>query len=167
VPGPWPDDILTTLAESLRATGADGLLAVGREVPERTFLSHGQPPGEPTECAETLASWIAGIALTPPPPTGKRGCTSKSVLSLHLTLYRCVPTMDDDGTPPAPDELSLSAEGLQFDGWGMWREVHRGWTSGTLFDDLGCEAIDLSRGMVVLPPLGGLAGWDITVLVTL
>lgn len=163
----YPDDELCVLCDSLLDVAAAALTAASRDVPARQFVSASQPPGEPTECAETLAAWPGPLRLPPPPPGGQRGCTSKTVAELHLTLYRCVPTMQEDGTPPTTAELDASGRGLAVDGWVIWRAILNGWSDGTLFEDIGCQVIDLSRGAVNLPPLGGLAGWDVTVLVTL
>lgn len=164
---PYPDDELVILLSSLLATASGALTAAGQSVPVRQFVSASQPPAEPTECAETLAVWSGPLRTVPPPPGGKRGCTSKTIAELHVTLYRCVPTMQETGTPPIPADLDASGSSLAVDGWVIWRGVLTKWSDGTLFPDLGCEQVDLTRGAVNLPPLGGLAGWDVTVLVTL
>jgi hypothetical protein len=75
--------------------------------------------------------------------------------------------MQDDGTPPTADALNDSGRSLAVDGWVLWRAILAAWSAGDLFEDLGCQSVDLSRGAVNLPPLGGIAGWDITILVTL
>ena len=163
----YPDDELVTLAQSLLDVAAAALTAAGQDVPDRVFISASQPPAEPTECAETLAAWPGPLRTVPVPPLQKRGCTSKTLAELHVTLYRCVPIMQEDGTPPTVAELDASGKSLAVDGWVIWRAVLRAWSDGTLFDDISCQSIDLSRGMINLPPLGGIAGWDITVLVSL
>jgi len=164
---PYPDDELNILMDSLLDVAVQALTDAGQNVPVRQFVSASQPPVEPTECAETLAVWAGPLRTAPQPGTGKRGCSAKTVAELHVTLYRCVPIMEESGDPPPVADLDASGRSLSVDGWVIFRRVLSDWSGGDLFENIGCERIDLSRGMINLPPLGGIAGWDLTVLITL
>ena len=50
--------------------------------PRAELARAGEPPAEPTECAETLAAWPGPLRTVPVPPAQKRGCTSKTVAEL-------------------------------------------------------------------------------------
>ena len=108
----YPATILADLAQDLLTVGENALLAAGLDLPQRRFVSHGQPAGElltGDDCPSTLAAWISRVGIPPRPPgTGKAGCSTKSVAELNLTLYRCVPTMLEDGSPPDPLDLDAS-----------------------------------------------------------
>lgn len=97
------------------------------------------------------------------------GCSTKSVVEINLTLYRCVPTMEEDGSPPDPADLDASGKALATDGWVLWFGILRAWGDGTLFEDLEltCQQFDVSGGTLSLPPTGGLAGWSLVGRLTL
>lgn len=172
----YPATILADVLQDILECGEASLIAAGRDLPARRFVSHGQPPGElltgdGDECSpSTLAAWCARITV-PPKPQGMTGsgCSTKSIVELHLTLYRCVPTLLEDGSPPDPADLDASGKALATDGWVLWFGMLKSWGDGSLFDDLelSCSAFDPAGGGIALPPTGGLAGWDIIGRLTL
>lgn len=167
----YPATILADVAQDLLDNGVASLTAAGRTIPDRLMVTHGQPVGEMLEdCVETLAAWVSAIGIPPRPPgTNHAGCSTKSVVSLNLTLYRCVPTMQEDGSPFEPAVYDASGKALATDGWVLWFGILAAWGDGSLFEDLGlaCSAFDVSGGTISLPPTGGLAGWNLTGRLTL
>lgn len=124
---------------------------------ERAFVSAGRPDPE----CEALAVWVEDITA---PNPAKAGCSVEPRATFHVNLYQCL-TMTTSGEVIQRDALDLAD-----DAWAMWCGILVGFRDGTLFGEdasVACGSIDLSRGMRVVPTLGGIGGWEATIIVTL
>ena len=127
----------------------------------RAFISHALPP---MDC-DSLVVWTDTINATAP---NKGVCSVVSKWTVHVSRYKCVPTMDNDGNALPASEYQDSALDLAEEGASIWYGVIDAWSDGSLFDGLiGCEAIDFTQGMRALVPQGGIGGWDLTIIVSL
>jgi hypothetical protein len=138
----------------------DGLLdsADSWVTTSRSFVSHGRP----VAACDELAVWCERIDAGQTP---KGPCQLQPSITLHVTLFRCVPTMAEDGNELPAAVYDASAHELADDGWAIWLGILHGYHNGGLFGDTitcECEALDLTGGVVALEPQGGMGGWDAT-----
>lgn len=84
-----------------------------------------------------------------------------------ITLFRCVPTMNDKGTPPSPDDLTQSAAGLSRDMWALMQGLYVAMHSHSLYTGQ-IAANDVNIGLVhPLTPSGGYAGFEVRLAILL
>jgi hypothetical protein len=125
----------------------------GRRLPQRRYVSHGQPPIE--ECDGVLVVWFSQVEVR---QIGLRdaGITNR-VVAVNIDVWRCWPTGDTQ--PPQPTELSAASSIVADDcdrltaGLSAWL-VER------------CGPVEW-RPAVPLGPQGGLAGWRLQVSLAL
>lgn len=128
----------------------------------RSFVSHGKP----VPACDELAVWCERMDAGQVP---KGPCQTTPNITLHVTLFRCVPTMAEDGSELPADVYEASALALADDGWAILRGIVDGYHNGGLFgSDIAttCEALDITGGVVALEPQGGMGGWDAIVKFT-
>jgi hypothetical protein len=72
---------------------------------------------------------------------------------------RCVPTLDENGNPPSPDDVAAATAVLNMDLWSIWTRVRTEHKAGTLFSgDCGHLFYD---GATAIEEEGGVAGYQI------
>jgi hypothetical protein len=128
----------------------------------RAIVTQGAPAAD---CA-LLAVW-AEKADGGPFGQAKAACQIQPRWWLHVTYWGCTPVMQNDGTAPPADVLTANALDFAAVGDAIWHGIIDQWHAGTLLDGYACGSIDLTQGMRTLPPQGGMAGWDATIIVTL
>ena len=146
---------LWTLAEDVLAE-CEQLLAqtvTGRDLPERRYVSHGQPPVE--DCDGVLVVWFAQVDTRQVGPRDS-GVTNR-VAVLAVDVWRCWPTGDTH--PPTVRDLSRASLVVADD-----CDRLTGGLAGFLGDR--CGTVEW-RPAQPLGPQGGLAGWRLQVAVSL
>ena len=142
---------LWTLAEETLAE-CEQLLAqtvTRRTLPERRYVSHGQPPVE--DCDGVLVVWLPQVE-TRQVAARDAGQTMR-VAGLAIDVWRCWPTGDTH--PPKVSDLSEAALTLVDDVDRLTEGL-----AGFLADR--CASVEW-RAAQPLGPLGGLAGWRLQV----
>lgn len=148
-------------------------VAQGVDLPDRRYVTLGEPahdlgPEAGTDCAgqvtvsmDFIGSGLPGAETSDSNQT--RGCTITDFVSYTIELVRCVPTLENDGTPPSLTDLDDSALDLSIDGYLLRRSIHNAWSSGVFCN---CQDIAIGR-LEVISPRGGVAGWRQTLQVDL
>jgi hypothetical protein len=149
---------LQTLAEDVLDASGQILGTTGNPEIERAFVSHGPPA---LDCCNQLAVHVAQIgeaatqAGTVLQPGLRHSFARINLTALMITVTRCHPVLDDNGTqPPSPAELTEAAAMLNADAWALWNGLYR--AQDVLFD--ACDLVFFD-GMTPLPPQGACAGW--------
>jgi hypothetical protein len=128
---------------------------------ERSYITHGRAVAD----CDSLVVWTESIVATQP---NKAVCSIQSLWTVHVTRFKCVPTIDESGNAEEPEVYQASALDLANEGEAIWYGVIGAWADGTLFDGaIGCAQIDLRSGLSAIEPQGGMGGWDLTIVVTL
>lgn len=151
-------DYLQTLAEDLLDAALDGTTEAitGNPPTTRNYVAHGRPVWD--LCTE------AQLVVYHGPVTHRQGndkmCNWVPRSTFCAELARCVPSMDEAGNAPSPDELTASAEVLNRDLWALLHAVY-GWAV-----EQGCSNVTLGNGEI-LEPSGGMAGVRVCLTVDL
>jgi len=168
--GIGPEDLQALLAELLDASieSLDTIpdfapALVG--APERSFISPGLPA---LDCCDQLTVHSPVVLDTPLQPgglaEGKKCAARKTVVTMQVTITRCIPVIGDDGEWPLPSEMEDAAAQLNADAWALWNHLYNLICSGQLFTLCGEVFWDGLRSM---NPQGGCGGWVLTLRVTL
>jgi hypothetical protein len=127
----------------------------------RNYIAHGTPA---MDC-DSLVVWTSSILATQP---NKQVCSVQSLWTVHVSRFKCVPTMDESGNALPESMYQDSALDLADEGEAIWYGVIEAWADGTLFDGrIGCSEIDLRQGLSTIDPQGSFGGWDLIIVVTL
>jgi len=126
-----------------------GQTVTGRDLPERRYVSHGQPPVE--DCDGVLAVWLPQVETRQ--VGSSDAMVTRRVVSLAVDVWRCWPT--GDAHPPEVRDLSEASLVLADD-------VDRLTAGLALFLGERCGPVEW-RAAQPLGPLGGLAGWRLQV----
>jgi hypothetical protein len=147
--------------------------AEGIDLPDRRYVHHGEPahdygPEVDPDCTGQLTiNWEFVGSGQPGAETSdsnkQRGCVLIDFIEYAIELVRCVPTLQEDGTPPTVIALDDSALDLAVDGYVLRRSVYDAWSSGIFCQ---CQDIQIAR-MTAISPRGGVAGWRQTLQVEL
>lgn len=160
------------LADDLLAEALDGLAEsrTGHAPPSRTYVSHGEPADDTgllsCEADGQLTVHVdedAGIEPIFRRDSNLPGtqCAFAPYARFCVTLYRCVPTIDDQGNAPNAAELDASARDLNIDAWCLFTYLATLWGNGDLFGGMfACKDVEW-EGMTPIHPRGGAAGWRI------
>jgi hypothetical protein len=125
----------------------------GRRLPERRYVSHGQPPIE--ECDGALVVWFPQVETR---QVGARDAkVTNRVVSVAVDVWRCWPIGDSHA--PTAAELSV-ASAVVADDCDRLTSGLSGWFVER------CGPVEW-RAAVPLGPQGGLAGWRLLVLLGL
>lgn len=128
----------------------------GHDLPGRRFIHHGQPVVEFCETG-TMALWHQPIEFR---QVGRREAQQTlTTTTFHIDLWRCWPM--GGNAPPSVEQIEDAVEGLQVDGWCLLTGVQDGFKRIT-----SCETV-VFETLQALGPLGGMAGWRMSVLVGL
>jgi hypothetical protein len=128
---------------------------------ERNYVAHGRPAAD----CDSLVVWTETITATRP---HKAVCQIESKWTVHVSRFKCVPTLDDNGNALPAQEYEDSALDLANEGEAIWYGAIGAWADGTLFDGaIGCTEIDFTQGLSVIEPQGGMGGWDLVLVVSL
>lgn len=149
---------LAALEQEILDLGAAALDACERPVPEKRYRYHGDIA---VQCCEDngimTVHWNPVVADKTGIPQGVGAPVGKRTADVILRLYRCFPTLREDGTFP-DDEGDPQAEGLAIDMDCLWSAFTAAICDGSLAESLaGCDALSL---IDVTPrkPAGGCAG---------
>lgn len=152
------------------AQAALTLARTGNAVPARVYRSHG-PPAVDWCNQDLLVVYLDNPAeKLSNPAQGRAAQVSPGeylqmpIARFVVELWRCVPTIDSQGTPPTATALDTSASGLQIDIHALVTGLRLAQTGGTLFPGAGLGCGDPMFGdPVPLVPQGAMAGWRIRV----
>jgi len=149
-----PADYLQTLALDLLAAAeaAVDVARTGNPNPDRVYVAHNEPAWDVCDGTGQLSVYVGPIISTQ--VTLGNVCQVRPAAPFCVTLLRCVPTMNDDGTPPSAAELTTSAGVLNSDIWSLLNGLY------DFATDLGCDMVDVGEALP-LGPDGGLAGWRV------
>lgn len=164
-------DLQTTCEELLAAAvaaldtipaSAPGLAGA----PERSFVSPGQPA---FDCCDQLTVHAAAALEAATSPgglaTGRRDAGMReNLVTLVVTITRCIHTIGNDGDFPTPAEMQGDATQMNADGWALWNYVWNLMRSGDLFSLCQAKYWD---GLRAVNPSGGCSGWVLTLRVRL
>lgn len=152
-------DRLTEYGQELLDLCEVAVIAAGW-APSRVYLA---PPGPPYDCdqltVETASLGDAPLATTSTIGAGKRITAAMNLVGFRVKLVRCVPTIDEDGNPPDPDEESVAADLLNKSLWAIWTRVRTAQRAGELFGG-DCDHL-FYDGASPIDEEGGLAGYQI------
>jgi hypothetical protein len=164
-----PSDVssLDGLCSALLAACVAALATTDAGVPERQFVSAGQPA---FDCGDFVAvqSLTLGLADTQPlqpmlQPAQRVHSVSLNLTTLIAYAIRCVPTLDTRGNPPTAAALTAAARVTNQDGFAIWNHLKRTVRDGSLFP--GCRTPVFFDGGLSLVPSGARAGWQFTLRV--
>lgn len=128
----------------------------GQEIPERRFVSHGQPTVEFCD-GGTLALWHTPIETR---QVGRRDAPQlQLVTTFNIDLWRCWPV--GNNFPPSPETIETAVRMLQVDVVCLLDGLHQ-----RLAKFASCELVQYQE-VRALGPLGGMAGWRVPVTVGL
>lgn len=139
---------------------------VTNDLPANVYRTHDKPVIDVERC-EGLTVHVADVRVLSLPSTQPSNAPLHGSAAfgsqLVVTLWRCVPVVNDDGTAPDPAALDASAVGLETDGAELFKGVVDSMLNGTLFSS--CQA---SRVVSCLPSNQGGAGvWTLTIEIQL
>jgi len=170
-----PASYLYDLAEQLRIQAVAGvsLARTGHAVPARTFVAHGEPVSELCEEDQLTVHLDVRQPVASRPPSratvpGHHGQSSgvQLVATLWVTLFRCVPGTEEDGSAPPAADLNTSARDLLVDAWALVTWLWARWAAKDLFTGMVAPAVSIGD-VELLPPRGLTAGWRVPVTVQL
>lgn len=145
-----PRTRLSGLARQVLAIVAD----VIADPPDRQYITQSLPA---FDCAELVvgADGIVGHdGDASVETTGLISCLTMQAANLSIWLVRCVPTQDDDGTAPDPEDLEASADMLLADPIDMFNAITGAYFAGEL---AGCSGLGL-LGWTAIESSGGIGG---------
>lgn len=158
------------LGELLTAATAGVTLArTGNAIPSRVFVSHGPPAVDFCTDDGLLAVYLDKPAVNLDEPsvriTEQVGPKKRMpILRMCIELWRCVPNLDEQGTPPTVTALTTSANGLANDLWAL--DTYLRANKATLFPTgLASTVIPNFSDPVPRNPSGNVAGWLLRVQV--
>jgi hypothetical protein len=167
--GIGPSDLYDLQVELLDAA----VLVLGTDAPTRAFVTVANPVLEIGEgdcgCDQLIvhATNITEAATVPFSlgiGTRPRQDFRINLPGLTVTISRCVPTLDNNGNPPAPADSQAAAEQLSGDIWTLYNELWNMVRAGELFEL--CKEVYFD-GAVPIPASGGCAGWRLNLRVQL
>lgn len=97
--------MFTDILDSLLQAALEGL----SDPPERAFVGLG--PQTAWDCEQM---WVRA-GETVPVYQEKSNCSTGFTVDVHLTIVRCVPTVDDNGQAPSVRQLNEASEDLSTD----------------------------------------------------
>lgn len=162
-----PSDVTTlgTWALELLAACEDALATTVGGVPDRSFVSAGQPA---LDCCPQLTVHVEGISADTTAPVnplaaGHRTQTGQLILArMVVTIARCAPTFGGDTLiTPSASALQESALEVDQDMWAIWNKLFTVKEEGNIFDG-ACSALYFNGG-IPLDTAGGCAGWTFEV----
>jgi hypothetical protein len=80
------------------------------------------------------------------------------------TLFRCVPTLSENGDPPTAAAQAAAARQVDADGWALFNHLYEMVRAGDLF--WKCKPV-VWEGFNALTPSGACGGWSVAVRVSL
>lgn len=150
-------DVLTAAKACYRTAAAE---VCGLDAPRRAMVTHGAPVWDDEQLSVAILG--TGVAY-------QSRCAVVLSASLMVWVVRCHPTVRDDGTPPAEEDIENAALTLADDAWLLAGGLAEAAYDGSLFpsfDGVRCEQVRLGPGRAE-PPSGGLAGWSLPITVDL
>lgn len=154
------------------ATTSLTLARTGNAVPSRIYLSHGPPAVDFCTADGLLTVYADTPAIKLVDPKADRSKNVGQIFTLPIyrlvvELWRCVPNLDAEGTPPTAAALDASATGLLRDLHALQTGLFLHKWAGTLFPaGMGCADPEISDP-IPRNPEGSVAGWLIRVAIPL
>ena len=135
---------------------------IGGEI-TRSFRTPGLPV---PDCCPQLTVHLSGAGLLPTKtgpgglsPGHRRTVGMVRFVRYTITVFRCAPTPNEDGTPPAISVQEAIADIVEEDVWAIVDAVVKADAAGTLFGGKCSEFY--FDGATSLDPQGGCVGWII------
>ena len=129
---------------------------------DRVYVSPGRPAFDCEQLTvhlESFGDFIARRCRRRVP--GRTHIIGKvNMVGFVVTIVRdCVPTMDDRGNPPSPDDIEAAAEEIAQDVWAVWTGVYNAKREDSLFGGR-CDYL-FYDGADVLETEGTFAAWEL------
>ena len=171
-------DYLQVLALDLLDAAADGLALArtGHAAPTRQYVSHGPPAvdgcDDPTFTGQLTVHYgrpAIRQRSAPDRPAVPRSLEVAPVGLLVIQLWRCYPTVREDGAAPDTATLNNAADSLNRDLWCMMTQIYGEHfvNPQTLFTGASCSSVSFGDPSSLGSPQGGTAGWEWTIEVGL
>lgn len=159
---------LGNVAEDLLAVALDGLapLRTGHPAPDRVYVAHGAPAVDLCDGDGLLVVYLDAIDHVASRGGGRMpgACVMAATAVYKIELWRCVPSLGDNGEPLAAADYEDSALDLLVDLWALLGHLYLEWAAG----QLGAPCHDVQFGAArVMGPSGGAAGFLLPVSYTL
>lgn len=168
---PGRADYLDAIARDVLGHANDALTAArtGHAAPTRSYVSHGTPAvplcSDGTGQVSVHLDHIEyrGLVLSAQTPRTK---PVVPVGDYRIQLWRCVPTLNDDGQAPDADAEGEAAFGLNVDAWCLAPYIARLVAASRLVTSVRVGGISVANGRA-LPRQGMSAGWELGLSVAL
>ena len=160
---------LSDVLGEVLAHAVDGLdsARTGNPAPARVLIAHGPPAVDACEDDGLLAAYYDGIDVEYLGRSGPPGnCAAIAAANVVIEVWRCYPTVTDQGDPPDPTDENAAAVALAADAWCLLTYITIQALGGTLVSGAGCGNVTLGS-LEVLEPEGGVAGIRLPVTVQL
>lgn len=132
----------------------------GLGVPDISYVTFGEPAAD-CEQLTVHVERIGDASTNSGLQEGTRHRSMRMPQPLFIaTLFRCVPTLSDDGDPPSSTELTVSARQLHADGWALHNVLFNMLREGELFEF--CRNV-VWDGIRRYGPAGAFGGWIVTI----
>lgn len=159
---------LGDMLEAVRDAAEDGLdpARTGHALPNHVLVTQNAPAVDLCTDDGVLAVYVWRAPHIHPRTVARMPSTCLVTVTAELVieLWRCVPTLDDEGNPRPDVDYENSALDLATDLWCMLTHLYVAWQDG----DLGAPCKAVTFGAVQpLGPSGGVAGWRIPLTVHL
>ena len=159
-------DLLDTLVQEA-LIGLDDT-RTGHPEPSRVYVSHSAPAVDVCTDDGLLVAYLYREPHLHPRSNARlgSGCMVTATAECVVEVWRCHPTLADDGTPPTVTALDDAAQALLVDLWCLQTHLQHEWLQGTLTAGQPCNLIEWGVA-TPLGPQGAAAGWRVPLTYTL
>lgn len=135
--------------------------------PPRKNVSWGLPPADGCNQLNVFLDPINSITHDWLKTVDRSDSIIVPLVHFKVSLFRCVPSVDDKGNPATAEQLADSAKGLQVDLWAMMTSLYSKIHAHTLYSGQ-IAANDVKAVRVdTINPSGGFAGFEVNLTILL
>lgn len=171
-------DFIHARALDLLDAASDGLgiARTGHAAPTRQYVSHGRPavdicddeiPGNGQLTVHVDATRGVFNRSAPSNPAVPKSLQIVPIVTYVIELWRCWPTMREDGAAPTASTIETAVANLNRDAWCMLTQIYSELAAGTLFSGVACNEVTIGDCQPTGDPSGGTAGWSLRIQVPL
>lgn len=131
--------------------------------PCRVYIAAGTPVADDCECGQlTIHTERIYVHGNFPAELGTvNQCVAPLAAEMNIQLFRCYPSVKDDGSAPSSSEIGAASEGIYQDEYVLTRCVI------CKLAALGKRAPSVFRGSRIIPPQGGCVGVEVRFVLAL
>lgn len=162
------DDTIFNLATEVLDAAKDGLSSVCALEPIRTYVTAGAEVAWDHCCdgqLTVLVTRIFGSTRFPSDAAAEpvQCALPTTAIEMSVTMLRCVPSLNDDGTPPTVEDMTTSAQQILGESRAIWKGV-----LCFLFEGISTNRFDaVVRGQEFPGPSGGFGGSQLNITIGL